>query len=52
MFKPEDVPILRGKSEHSLKHSTNNLYAIDIYLQRKKIVFSNGILLGILSTPG
>lgn len=39
MFKPEDVPILREKSEHSLKHSTNKLYAIDIYLQRKKKYF-------------
>lgn len=40
-----------GKGRHEFPSLTMKISSTDIYLQRKKIVFSNGVLLGIQTTP-
>ena len=49
-FKPDGVPVLRGKSGHELPSLTKKLSTISICLQRKKLVLFNSVSLGILTT--
>lgn len=48
-FKSDGVPVLRGRSGHGLLPLTK-VIATDSHQQREKLVFANGVSLGILTT--